>query len=76
MFQQFLPDFKISVGQIGDISGIPDTLDSPFYSTGVGIMQFACFEESRLAVIKEEEKVIVTDSGKGFINKIKNMINR
>ena len=76
MFQQFLPDFKISVGQIGDISGIPDTLDSPFYSTGVGIMQFACFEESRLAVIKEEEKIIVTDSGKGFINKIKNMITR
>ena len=39
-------------------------------------MQFAFFEESRLAVIKEEEKAIATDSGKGFINKIKNMINR
>ncbi len=75
MFQQFMPDFTISVGEVGELSDIPVELKSPFYATGVGIMQFACFEEARLAVIKKEASNIVKDSPTGFFNKIKNILN-
>ena len=76
MFQQFMPDFKIYIGNIDETLGVPEGLNSPFYATGVGIMQFACFEESRIAVMKEGERVIDPGSSKGFISKIKNMISR
>jgi|TARA_B110000263_G_C15292390_1_gene503978 cell division protein FtsA len=75
LFQQFMPKFKISIGNLGETYGIPDELKTPLYAAGVGIMQFACFEESRLSVIKKEEKSLVLDSSKGFINKMKNMFN-
>jgi len=76
MFQQFMPDFNIYIGNIDETLGVPEGLNSPFYATGVGIMQFACFEESRIAVMKEGERVIDPGSSKGFISKIKNMISR
>ena len=75
MFQQFMPGFTISVGEVGGFSDIPVELKSPFHATGVGIMQFACFEEARLAVIKKESNNIVKDSPTGLINKIRNILN-
>ena len=76
MAQKFIPNCNIKIGLPFHLSGMSKELESPAYSTGVGILLYASRQERSLQKNKHiNTRGVVSDGSGGLISKIKELFN-